>query len=64
MQGIHYQEKYSKNDLERAYTSGMEYSITILEKMIGLSSPGQKQMLDALRKLVAKRKVKSVMSGR
>jgi len=64
MSEIHQDHKYSKNDLERAYTSGLEYSITILEKMIGLSSMGQREMLEVLRKLIAKRKVKTVMTGR
>ena len=56
--------QYSKRDLEKAYTSGMEYSIAILEKTIGLSINGQRKILESLKKMIAERKVEAVMNSR
>lgn len=56
--------QYSKRDLEKAYTSGMEYSVAILERTIGLSEIGQRMMLESLRKKIDERKVEAVMNSR
>ena len=42
---------YKKEDIEKAYDMGCESAIMILEKSIGMSVDGQKELLGMLKKM-------------
>ena len=42
---------YKKEDIEKAYDMGWESAIMILEKSIGMSVDGQKELLGMLKKM-------------
>ncbi len=42
---------YKKEDIEKAYDMGWESAIMILEKSIGMSVDGQKELLNMLKKM-------------
>ena len=49
---------YKKEDIEKAYDMGWESAITILEKSIGMSVDGQKELLSKLKKMRSENRVK------
>jgi hypothetical protein len=53
---------YSKRDLEKAYTSGLDSAVVILEKSIGLSQLEQMIMLRSLKEMIIDRKLKATIS--
>ena len=57
------EQLYSKVDLEKAYTSGLEYSVTILERTIGLPPIEQIIILGLLKKMIINRKIKATMDS-
>jgi len=54
---------YPKRNLEKAYTSGLENAVVLLEKAIGLNQLEQIIMLRSLKKMIIDRKVKATMSS-
>ena len=42
---------YKKEDIEKAYDMGWESAIMILEKSIGMSVDGQRELLSLLKKM-------------
>jgi len=54
---------YSKRELEKAYTSGLETAVVVLEKAIGLSQFEQILLLRSLKRILFDRKVKATMSS-
>lgn len=42
---------YRKEDVEKAYDMGLENAILVLEKSIGLSAKGQREMLNMLKRI-------------
>ena len=42
---------YKKEDIEKAYDMGWESAIMILEKSIGMSVDGQRELLNLLKKM-------------
>ena len=50
---------YNREDIEKAYDMGLESAIMILEKSIGLSINGQKQMLNMLKRMQSENRIKS-----
>jgi hypothetical protein len=54
---------YSERDLEKAYTSGLESAVVVLEKSIGLNQLEQIIMLRCLKKMIIDRKVRATMSS-
>lgn len=51
---------YRRKDLEKAYDMGLENAIIILEKSIGLSVDGQKEMLNSLKKMRDENRIRSM----
>jgi hypothetical protein len=50
---------YTEIDLEKAYIHGLECAVAVLEKAINLSYPGQRMMLESLKKVVNEHKLKA-----
>lgn len=50
---------YKKEDIEKAYDMGLENAIILLEKSIGLSVSGQREMLKILKEKRNENRVKS-----
>jgi len=48
---------YKKEDIEKAYDMGWESAIMILEKSIGMSVDGQKELLGMLKKMRSKNRI-------
>ncbi len=48
---------YKKEDIEKAYDMGWESAIMILEKSIGMSVDGQKELLSMLKKMRSENRV-------
>ncbi|GEM_PF-3538857 len=42
---------YRREDIEKAYDMGLENAILVLEKSIGLSVKGQREMLNMLKRM-------------
>jgi len=59
----HPEHVYSKRELEKAYTCGLESAVVVLEKTIGLTPLEQTIMLKALKEMIIDRKVKATMSS-
>ncbi len=53
---------YKKEDIEKAYDMGWESAIMILEKSIGMSVDGQKELLSMLKKMRSENRVKPFLS--
>ena len=51
---------YKKEDIEKAYDMGWESAIMILEKSIGMSVDGQKELLSMLKKMRSENRVQSL----
>ena len=49
---------YRKEDVEKAYDMGLENAILVLEKSIGLSINGQREMLDMLKRMRSENRIK------
>ncbi|MGD9159571.1 MAG: hypothetical protein PVG39_14255 [Desulfobacteraceae bacterium] len=49
---------YKKEDIEKAYDMGWENAIMILEKSIGMSVDGQKELLSMLKKMRSENRIK------
>lgn len=47
----YFEHLYKKEDIEKAYDMGWESAIMILEKSIGMSIDGQKELLNMLKKM-------------
>lgn len=48
---------YKKEDIEKAYDMGWESAIMILEKSIGMSEDGQRELLSMLKKMRSENRV-------
>ena len=48
---------YRKEDIEKAYDMGWESAIMILEKSIGMSVDGQKELLSLLKKMRSENRI-------
>ena len=48
---------YKKEDIEKAYDMGWENAIMILEKSIGMSVGGQKELLNMLKKMRSENRI-------
>lgn len=58
-----YQEHiYKKEDIEKAYDMGWESAILILEKSIGMSVDGQKELLSMLKKMRSENRIQPFYS--
>ncbi|NLD38282.1 MAG: hypothetical protein GX654_15575 [Desulfatiglans sp.] len=51
MTGMNSEHIYRKEDVEKAYDMGLENAIMVLEKSIGLSVKGQREMLNLLKRM-------------
>jgi hypothetical protein len=49
---------YRKEDIEKAYDMGLENAIMVLEKSIGLSAKGQREMLSMLKRMRSENRLK------
>lgn len=49
---------YKKEDIEKAFDMGLENAIMILEKSIGMSVRGQREMLNMLKKMRSENRIK------
>ncbi|MFC1534399.1 hypothetical protein ACFL7M_13645 [Thermodesulfobacteriota bacterium] len=54
---------YSKEDIDKAYTMGLESAVVVLEKSIGLSPEGQRYILDRLKNIIEGDKILCVLSN-
>ncbi len=50
---------YKKEDIEKAYDMGLENAIMILEKSIGMSETGQRELLNVLKQMRNENRVKT-----
>lgn len=50
---------YKKEDIEKAYDMGWESAIMILEKSIGMSVDGRRELLSMLKKLRSENRVET-----
>lgn len=48
---------YKKEDIEKAYDMGWESAIMILEKSIGMSVDGQRELVSLLKKMRSKNRI-------
>ena len=62
MENKYREHAYSKKDIDKAYIIGLESAVFVLEKSIGLSPEGQREMLESLKEMVQKEKVSVAMS--
>ena len=62
MENKYSEHVYSKKDIDKAYIIGLESAVFVLEKSIGLSPEGQREMLESLKEMVQKEKVSVTMS--
>ena len=53
---------YKKEDIEKAYDMGWESAIMILEKSIGMSVDGQKELLNMLKKMRSENRISQFYS--
>ena len=51
---------YTKDDINKAFSMGLETAIVILEKSVGLSIPGRRLLIESLKKRVEQDKVKAL----
>ncbi|MDM7919278.1 MAG: hypothetical protein QUS12_08950 [Methanosarcina sp.] len=58
MTGFNSEHIYRKEDVEKAYDMGLENAILVLEKSIGLSVNGQKEMLNMLKRMRSENRLK------
>ena len=56
MENKHSELPYLKIDVEKAYIMGLESAVVVLEKSIGLSPEGQREMVESLKKMIQKEK--------
>jgi hypothetical protein len=52
---------YTAEDLDKAFSHGVEYSLAILEKSMGLSPAEQRHLLLRMKRKIMKDKIKAVM---
>ncbi len=58
MTGMDSERIYRKEDVEKAYDMGLENAILVLEKSIGLSVNGQREMLNMLKRMRNENRIK------
>lgn len=59
----HSDYKYSKEDLDKAYSMGLECGAVVLKESIGLTCEAQEYMLEFLKKKILEDKVAAAMSS-
>ena len=52
---------YTLADINEAFSMGLESAVVILEKSIGLSIQGRRQMIDLLKKRIQKDKIEAAI---
>ena len=54
---------YSSKDIEKAFDMGMDTALVIMEKSIGLTVEGQRNLLEKMKKKINESKISVVKSG-